>query len=83
MSQNGINSSEGSVLLLRVGEQSSGLILWFVLRAPAMTEDGPKLGELVLPGMGPLAVRRGSMSTCPSLGPGDRSHGMLPTCPSV
>lgn len=41
MPQTGINSSEGSVLLLRVGEQSSGLILWFVLRAPARTEDGP------------------------------------------
>lgn len=74
---------EGSKLLLGVGEGSSGLFLWFVPRVPSRKEDGPRLGEPVLPGMGPLAARRGSVPACPSLGPGDRSHGTLPTCPSV
>lgn len=59
---------KGSKLLLgvQVGEGSSGLFLWFVSRVPSRKEDGPRLGEPVLPGMGLPAARRGSVPAYPS-----------------
>lgn len=52
---------EGSRLLLGGGGREQWPLLWFVPRAPARKEDGPRLGEPVFPGMGPLAAKRDSV----------------------